>query len=417
MNNLQHGMHELRRHDGPASEENRTRMQHEFISGVAAPPIVVASVMRAQGETGMQTHIRIFLDALRIAHRPCALVTPFDAPLWQVYAVFGLRKLIQLLSDSASVWWYRHWHEHFLVQALRRYLRDDKRCIIYAQCPPSASATLRAKQSHRQRVVMVVHFNISQADEWVEKSMISPDGKLYESMLDFDRQVLPRLDGLVFVSNFMRRELLSRIPEIEQVPYVVIPNFVNDPGTEKSEAIDADLITIGSLEPRKNQGYLLDIVAAARKQGVPLRVTIVGDGPDRAMLEARARRLGVDDLVRFLGFVKDAARLLERHRAYIHTATMENMPLTLIESLSFGIPVFAPAVGGISEIFEDGVEGRVLPLGDAEAAARRVTEWLASPSRMGEAGNAARLRYLLRFESKLVGSRLAGFLDSITSRE
>jgi glycosyltransferase involved in cell wall biosynthesis len=381
----------------------------------AVPTIVVASVMRAKGGTGMQTHCRAFLDVLRNSLHPCALITPFDALRWQAYAVFGLRKPIHLLSSSASVWWYRHWHEHFLAQALRRYLRDDNRCVIYAQCPPSARAALGVRRSSRQRVVMAVHFNLSQADEWVEKGMISLGGDLYESIRNLEKHVLPQLDGLVYVSDFMRRELLLRIPAIEQVPYVVLPNFVDDPGVSESDAFDADLITIGSLEPRKNQAYLLDIVAAAKRQGTLLSITIAGDGPDRANLKAHAHRLGVDDLVRFLGFVPDAPRLLRRHRAYIHGATMENMPLTLIESLSYGVPVFAPAVGGIPEIFEDGVEGCMLPLDNADAAARRVLEWLASPATMRNAGDAARLRYLLSFESTTVGARLADFLNSIDS--
>jgi glycosyltransferase involved in cell wall biosynthesis len=211
--------------------------------------------------------------------------------------------------------------------------------------------------------------------------------------------------------------LLSRLPAIAQLPYVVVPNFVPDPGTPQKEAIDADIITIGTLEPRKNQRYLLDIVAAARAQGAELRLTVVGDGPERTALENWARRLQIDKLVRFTGFVSNAAQLLGRHRAYIHTATMENMPLTLLEALSRGVPVFAPAVGGIPEIFDEDVEGRVLPLDDASAAARRIVEWLSSPARMEKAGQAARRRYLLKFQSKAAAGKLADFLVSVAGNE
>lgn len=372
--------------------------------------ILIASILRPEGETGVQTHFQAFMAYLRGMNRYNLLVTSFNAPLWQVYPIFGLRKLIHPLNTVASVWWYRYWHEYFLERALRRCLKDGKACVVYAHCPLSARAALKARVSHSQKVVMAVHFYVSQADEWAWKGMIQKGGGLYQAIQVLEAEVLPQLDGLVFVSEFLHKELLSRIPAVSQVPYAVIPNFVRDPGVDQNQMIDADLISIGALEPHKNQSYLLDIIAAAREQGANLRLTLVGGGPDRADLENKARQLGVDDIVNFTGFVSNAAQLLGRHRAYVHTARIENMPLAIVEALSRGLPVFAPAVGGIPEIFDDGVEGRIIPLDDAHTAAHLIIECLRSDKTMQAARISARKRYLECFEANNVAAKLTEFL-------
>jgi glycosyltransferase involved in cell wall biosynthesis len=133
------------------------------------------------------------------------------------------------------------------------------------------------------------------------------------------------------------------------------------------------------------------------------------------MLETLARELDVERQVRFMGFVSHAAALMPTHRACLHVAHMENLPLTLIEALSRGLPVFAPAAGGMPEVFNEGVEGRLIPLDDAQAAARLILEWLNDETVMQRVHEAARLRFLERFEADRVALELVGFLDAVVS--
>lgn len=373
--------------------------------------VLIASMLREQGETGVQTHVRAVRDWLVGRNRPVELVTPFDQPRWMVYPLFGLRRVIDRLSRPASVWWYRHWHAVFLQRALQRRLADGRPCVIYAQCPLSARAALRARVSDAQTVAMVVHFNLSQADEWADKGAIRREGRLFRAIREQEATILPQLDALVCVSDFMRRDLLQRIPAVGRVRSQVIPNFLADPGEPVFEAERIDLITVGTLEYRKNQRYAIEIVHAAAKLGRTLTLTLVGDGPDRAMLEALASELGVEKQVHFKGFVAHAAALMPAHRACLHVAHMENLPLTLIEALSRGLPLFAPAVGGIPEVFRDGLEGRFIPLGDAASVARLIVEWLDSGVIMAKAGIASRTRYLDCFETDDIAGKLIEFLD------
>lgn len=381
-----------------------------------ADPVLIATIMRPEGETGVQTHFRSFTACLNAVGRQNELITPYCAPLWQVYPVFGLRKLVNPLNGEWGVWWYRHWHAWFLRQALTRRLRTDPACVIYAQCPLSAHAALGARLSRRQRVVMAAHFNISQADEWAGKGFIRRGGPLYRAIQAFEVDVLPRLDGLVHVSDFMRGQLERRIPALSQVPSMVIPNFIEDPGPPPTVEPQTDLVTVGTLEQRKNQRYALDILAAANAQGRRLTLTVMGDGPGRAGLEADARGLGIADQVRFAGFVARASEQMPGHRACLHVARMESFGIVLIEAMARGLPVFAPAVGGIPEVFDDGCEGRVIPLDDAPAAARIIIDGLDGPRFLAAAGAAARARFERDYTASRVAARLDAYLQAARDR-
>jgi glycosyltransferase involved in cell wall biosynthesis len=380
---------------------------------VSENEIIIATIMRPSGETGVQTHFNCFRDFLTTRQQKQQLLTPFSSPKLLVYPVFALRKILDKLSGPLSVWWYRYWHAYFLKLALQKHLKSGAPCVIYAQCPLSAHAALAARASTQQRVVMVIHFNISQADEWAGKGRIAAGGRAFQAIQYFESQVLPQLDGLVFVSAFMQRELIKRIPAISKLPMAIVPNFLPDPGDSETLQFTGDLISIGTLEARKNQLYLLKIIAALREIGQPLSLTIVGDGPDKIMLQNAAHSLNVDDLVTFAGFVDNAAELISSHKACIHVASLENLPLTLLEAIARGRPIFATAVGGVPEILASGDIGLSLPLDDAVTCARLITDAINNPAWLASAKQAARHSYLQHYSSAVCGEKLLGFLQEL----
>lgn len=373
--------------------------------------IVIASVMRRTGTTGVQTHVRAFAEHLEQSGQTCVIVTPFDAPKWMSHPLVALRLLLQKVSPPAAVWLYRHGHALLLRTALRPLLGRHSHCRVYAQCPVSAQAALQVRRSPSQAVSMVVHFNVSQAHEWAEKGAISSAGRLYAAIVAFERRLLPRLDALIFVSRFMQDQVLQRVPEAARVRSAVIPNFVIDPGPSSPvEGAANDLITIGTLEPRKNQAFALQILAEALKRGRRLGLTVVGGGPDRARLVALAKSLGVESQVRFAGFVSGAAGLIDGHRACLHVATMENLSVALIEALARGRPLLACPTGGTAELFREDREGRALPLGQAAEAARIVCEAFDDPAVLPRLGRGARDRFLEVYEAGAVAERLRRFI-------
>ncbi len=196
------------------------------ISRPSAQPLIIATILREEGTTGVQTHVRQLRKYLERSGTPTTLVTPFSWHRRIAAPVFGVRLALEPCSGAAGVVWYRHWHEVFLYHALRRALKEIDHCVIYAQCPVAARAAMRARKGPGQRVVMAVHLRVSQADEWADKKLIKRDRTVFRSIRGLERDVIPRADGLVFVSNWARDALISWLPEAAAVPWAVIDNFV-----------------------------------------------------------------------------------------------------------------------------------------------------------------------------------------------
>jgi glycosyltransferase involved in cell wall biosynthesis len=372
--------------------------------------IVIATLMHERGQTGVQTHFNAFVSYLRSNNKTVVVVTPFSAPGWYVWPIFAVRRVLEPISSSVGVWWYRYWHRLFLQWSLHRLLRDRSNAVIYAQCPLAAQAALNAKTSGTQRVAMVVHFNVSQADEWAEKGSIRKDGVYAQQIRQLEARILPQLGGVIYVSTFMQRELCRRIEALSAVRSVVIPNGCVSPANVGSTEIEFDLINIGTLEPRKNQQFLLQVVAEAAQRQRRVTIALVGGGPDRAMLYKLATDLKIEDRVIFLGYRTDAAQLISRARLYVHSATIENLPIALIEALASARPILAPKVGGIPDVVSNGDQGFFWNTDDVQGATTLLIRVLDDIGLQRALSTQARMRYETEFRSELIGERLLTFL-------
>lgn len=375
--------------------------------------IVIATIQHRYGVVGLNTHIeqfRRFLEAEGIA---VTVVTPMHQHKVPALATFAARRLIDPISGPLGVWWFYRCRALFLRRALARHLRAGQDCVIYAQCPVSAQVSLEVRAHEGQTVVMAVHFNRSEAEEWRQAGKITRGDWVYRGLEALEADVLPRLDGLHFVSRFMRDHVCGRHAGVAGRPSVVVPNFIADPGVPQAGDHDADLVSIGPLEPRKNQGYLIQVLHEANKLGHRYSLALIGPGPDLQRLQRLARDLGVLAQVRFLGFRRDARRLLPRYRAYVHSARIENYPLVLVEAAAYGLPVLAAPVGGVPEVFEDGEQGFYWPLDDPQEGARKLVALLESDATYLRLARAARARFEAQNTAEVVAPRLRDFLLSV----
>jgi glycosyltransferase involved in cell wall biosynthesis len=117
---------------------------------------------------------------------------------------------------------------------------------------------------------------------------------------------------------------------------------------------------IARLTPQKGVGDFLDALARLRDRG-GWRAAIVGDGPLRADLEARARRLGIADRCAFAGMRTDLGDLLAGFDVLAVPSRSEGLPYLVLEAMTAGTPMVATAVGGIPEAVTDGVSGLLVP--------------------------------------------------------
>jgi glycosyltransferase involved in cell wall biosynthesis len=371
-------------------------------------------MLREEGITGVHTHVRQLRQHLESSDATATLVTPF---LWErrlTVPVFGFRLVLDRGSRSAGVVWYRHWHEVFLRNALSRHLAEVGDCVIYAQGPPEARAALRARRGPHQRVVMAVHFRISQADEWADKEQIKRDGKVFRAIRQVEREVIPRVDGLVYVSKWARDALVSWLPEAAAVPYAVIDNFVAPLHLESDPEPLGDLVTIGNLDIVKNHRFLLQVLAEAKRAGRSLTLDMFGEGPCRKDLLQLTSSLGLKEQVGFHGFRSDVRKFLPGYRAYVHASYSESSSLAIIEAMAAGLPIVAGNIGPISELCDDGVEARFWPLDDPAQAAGILIDLVDSEPTRSLAASAASERFHRDFDADLIAPRLVSFLQGTT---
>jgi glycosyltransferase involved in cell wall biosynthesis len=146
---------------------------------------------------------------------------------------------------------------------------------------------------------------------------------------------------------------------------------------------------VGRLEHQKGLDVLLAAAARMYAAGAAPTLWIVGDGTERAALEAAARGALPAGAVRFVGAVADPAPWYWAADGFVLPSRFEGLPLALLEAQAAGLPVVAADAGGVREGLADGVAGRIVPREDAAALAgalAAVASDRAKASAMGAAG-------------------------------
>lgn len=181
------------------------------------------------------------------------------------------------------------------------------------------------------------------------------------------------------------------------------------------------VVCVGTLHEVKGQRYLIEAVALLAARGVEVEVTFVGDGEDRALLETRARELGVLGQLRFTGLVDRESVIAELRKASVVVAPSvptsggkrEGIPVVLMEAMSSGKPVVASRLSGIPELVEDEVSGLLVGPGDPEAIAGAISRLRADPALRLRLGQAARARVIADFDVRRNARRVLDLVDAV----
>ncbi len=174
------------------------------------------------------------------------------------------------------------------------------------------------------------------------------------------------------------------------------------------------ILTIARLHPIKGIDVLLE--AAARLGGDEWEWTVLGDGPQRASLEAQARALGVQGRVRFAGFHSDPAPFLDDADVFVLPSRAEGLPLALLEAMAAGLAVVASRCGsGVVEALESGAAGLLVPPDDPAALAAAVDALIADPTRRATFAAAARAR-ASAFDPRAVAARWEALFESVRAQ-
>lgn len=200
------------------------------------------------------------------------------------------------------------------------------------------------------------------------------------------RLTYPVAHRIIAVSHGVKESLRRngvRPERVEVIYNPVIGSELDSSPRHRPSSLPVDqgpvILGMGRLAPQKNFPLLLRAFAAVRSRR-PAKLMILGEGPERAALEALAEELGVAEDVMLPGFVANPYDFLAHADLFVLSSDYEGLPTVLIEALALGAPVVSTdCPSGPHEILNGGEFGRLVPPRDAEALAEAIDASLDSP--------------------------------------
>jgi glycosyltransferase involved in cell wall biosynthesis len=275
------------------------------------------------------------------------------------------------------------WATPSLATAIARLRRSFPFDVVHAHnAVPSGDAVRRVFALAALRAPLVV--SVHGGDVLYTSSRVPDGDRAVRRALDAARLVLANSEGIAE---------LAQASGARETQVVHLGTDVPPAARLARRAGPATLVTVAHLVARKRHADVLRALAVLTPRHPTLRYEIVGDGPERAALEALARRLGVHERVEFTGQLAPE-QAVERARSctlFVMPSTEEAFGVAYVEAMAGGVP----AIGcrgepGPEEIAAAG-DGLVLvPPGDIERLTQRIDELLSDPQRLREVRQRAR---------------------------
>lgn len=187
------------------------------------------------------------------------------------------------------------------------------------------------------------------------------------------------------------------------------------PAAATTGAAASDQVTVGTvatLRAEKNVSRLIAAFAIARAE-VPMRLLVVGDGPERAALEARVAQLALADAVEFTGATSAPEAFYRRMDVFALSSDTEQMPYSVLEAMACGLPVVATDVGDIKAMVARENADAIVAGRTPDALARAIAALARDPARRRAIGTANRAAALAGFDQNAMFAR---YLDLFEGR-
>lgn len=270
------------------------------------------------------------------------------------------------------------------LPALRRYLVRERPATLLAAVAHTNLVALLAGGLAKvpTRIVISIHntFSIAAQGAAMKRSRVLPF---------VARWLYPHADGIVAVSYGVAEDLAQTVRldrgriEVVYNP-VVTPELYRQADEPFSHSWFGHagvpvILGVGRLSAQKNFPLLIRAVAKVRQQR-PVRLLILGEGDDRAALEALVNDLGLSACVALPGFVDNPFTYMRHAQLFVLSSNWEGLPTVLIEALACGCPVVSTdCPSGPMEILDGGTYGALVPMRDADALAEAIMASLDNP--------------------------------------
>ncbi|MCX4967041.1 glycosyltransferase family 4 protein [Streptomyces sp. NBC_00654] len=332
--------------------------------------------------------------------------------------VHRLTRYTEQLADSRRVAWRSM---QFAVLDDLRNVLDDLGAVdlVHANSIETAVLGRIVADHHGVPLVVTIHEHAPQNETFGRGRLqlvfrrLAPDAVVAPSSFYYDRA---RAEGVP-------SERIHLIPHGVEVPAVVPARPAAGYGPAWGLPEDTWIaLCVGRIYRPKGTLELIRAAAIARRHVPRLRVMIVGpDGPSAYARAARdeARRLGLDDVVRFAGprLPEEMPGVLSQADAIVAPSLAEGFGLAVAEGMGLGKPVVATAVGGLADLVTHGVNGEVVTAGDPQSLAEALVRLATDPERCARLGAAARRSVLEHHDvGKMAAETTALYEHLVTTR-
>lgn len=223
-------------------------------------------------------------------------------------------------------------------------------------------------------------------------------------------------DAVTAVSNNLKSATLEKFKVNWDIHVIYNPIdttvFHPAPNSPVNNHSPKTILHVSNFRPVKRVQDAVKVLDLARNH-LPVRLVFLGDGPDRDLAEKTARQLGVLDRVVFEGSVQNIEERLRQADLLLSTSSNESFGMSIAEAMASGLPVVAYRVGGIPEVIEDGIQGRLVGPGCFCEAARAVVQILSNPVLHRQLGKQARERIEQHFRSDLIARQYEELYQSV----
>ncbi|HEY0784839.1 MAG TPA: N-acetyl-alpha-D-glucosaminyl L-malate synthase BshA, partial [Acidobacteriaceae bacterium] len=250
------------------------------------------------------------------------------------------------------------------------------------------------------------------------------------TLVGLDRSYLPitrfgieQSDGVTAISSYLRDKTVEAFA-IKR-PIEVISNFVNcdlyqplsSEAREQGRAPYAApgekiLLHLSNFRPVKRVADVVRVFAQIAAE-MPAQLLLVGDGPERSNAEYLVHSLRLANRVHFLGKQDEVHCLLPLADLLLMPSELEAFGLVALEAAACCVPTVATNAGGVPELIEDGVNGRLLPVGDIEGMAAAALGLLRQPATLQAMATAARHTAQQRFCTTRIIPRYEAFYEQV----
>ena len=174
------------------------------------------------------------------------------------------------------------------------------------------------------------------------------------------------------------------------------------------------LVTVGRLDRQKGLSSLLEAAQTIIPQFDNLHFLLVGEGPERSMLESQIKERGVVNRVHLAGWRPDVPAIMKGATALVLSSLWEGMPNVVLEAMAAGLPVIATQVEGIDELVLPEITGNTVPSNSPTDLAAAIAKLLQDPPRAQSFGAAGQERARQEFSWERMASRYEEvYLDSL----